>query len=112
VKKRSPTEFSNDIQNILRDLFEINQIIVERHGRVIYKSRCLLDNQTFIQIFYNQTQPKISAQLIRKERRIFGIDNQNEWHIHPLKQPENHQNTEPHSLKEILREIKGAYESI
>ncbi|MDL1971174.1 MAG: hypothetical protein LWW94_09475 [Candidatus Desulfofervidaceae bacterium] len=68
----------------------------------VVKIKAIVDNTTFIHIFYNAETQKYSFALIRNNKRIFGADNTKQWHIHPLADPTSHQKSAPLDLKDFL----------
>lgn len=56
----------------------------------VIKIKATVNNETFISIFYNSETQKYSFTLIRNNKRIFGMDNTKQWHIHPFEDPDAH----------------------
>lgn len=68
----------------------------------VVKIKAEINSDTFINIFYNAETAKHSFALIKQGKRIFGIDNTRNWHIHPFENPENHLETTNTSLLGFL----------
>lgn len=50
--------------------------------------------------------------MIQEGKRIFGIDNLNYWHCHPLGREMDHFEIEPMSIEDIVLEIKKNIEKL
>lgn len=59
----------------------------------------------FIDVFYSMRKKRVDFALIREEKRIFGIDNLQGWHRHPLKAPERHVKIREPSMRDIFSEF-------
>ncbi len=68
----------------------------------VVKIKATVDDKTFISIFYNASTQKHSFAVIRDNKRIFGVDNTRNWHIHPFKNPDSHKDTKPLDLSDFF----------
>lgn len=71
----------------------------------IVKGRAILKENRFLQVYFNELTGTIAFALIERGKRIWGIDcdNMRGWHLHPLKDPEAHQNIEKKTVDEIIK---------
>jgi len=68
----------------------------------VVKIKATVNEKTFISIFYNASTQKYSFAVIRNNKRIFGVDNTKNWHIHPFENPDSHKDTKPLNLSDFL----------
>jgi hypothetical protein len=68
----------------------------------VVKIKAIIDDSTFINIFYNASTKKYSFALIKNNERIFGVDNTKGWHIHPFDDPNSHKKSSPLDLSDFL----------
>lgn len=66
--------------------------------------RLVIKPSLFIDIYFNVPNSRFDFTLIEGGKRIFGYDNLNRWHYHPLSNPEEHVECDSPSLKHIVRE--------
>lgn len=80
----------------------------------ILKGRVILNKNRFLQVYFNEVTETIAFALIENDLRIWGIDFDKirGWHLHPLKNPECHINTEKRTIKEIIKDFKEAWKSL
>jgi len=66
---------------------------VERISRTIIaiKLRLDLDEERFIDVFFNSRSQRVDLAVIERGRRLFGYDNLGGWHRHPVEAPERHE---------------------
>ncbi len=68
------------------------------------KVRIYIAVSFFMDVFYAVRTQKISFALVKKGKRIFGIDNLDGWHFHPFGKPEDHvQTTEPSTESMVMQ---------
>ena len=86
----NPNEFSSLIIDICNKYDFIVDYNLNIEDNVIVKSRIFLIDSSFVEVYYNFENGKISFALIKNKERLFGADNLGFWHIHPLDSPEKH----------------------
>ncbi|MBI4690205.1 MAG: hypothetical protein HY754_08065 [Nitrospirae bacterium] len=91
-------EFLRHVINICSKYDFIQGIETQLLDEPVVKIKAVINNDTFINIFYNAETEKYSFVLVKNNKRIFGIDNTKNWHIHPFEDPESHIETAPVSL--------------
>ncbi len=96
-------EFSKYTINSCSEYSFIQSIEIQLIDEPIVKIKAVISNDVFINIFYNAETKKYSFALIKEGRRIFGIDNARNWHIHPFENPDNHLKTTNTSLLDFLK---------
>jgi hypothetical protein len=80
----------------------IKYIEIQTLDEPVVKIRAEMDGGVFAGIFYNAETLKYSFALIKYGKRIFGIDNARNWHVHPFENPEEHLRTTETSLPDFL----------
>lgn len=74
----------------------------------IAKFRAKISDNSFIEIFFNSETDKHSFALIKNDRRIYGVDNTKDWHIHPFESPNAHVPSQPTSFKEFIKALEDS----
>jgi hypothetical protein len=72
---------------------------------VAIKLRVDLDEDRFIDVFFNERNRRTDLSLIEGGRRVFGYDNLGDWHRHPLAAPERHEACEEPTLEDFVRAV-------
>lgn len=70
---------------------------------VAIKLRVDLDEDRFIDVFFNSRNRRTDLALIERGRRVFGYDNLGEWHLHPLDAPDRHEVCDEPDLGDFVR---------
>lgn len=80
----------------------------------ILKCRAILKNNRFLQVYFNELTGTIAFALIEKDKRIWGIDcdNMRGWRLHPIENPETHQNIEKTTVDEVIKLLSDIWPSL
>jgi hypothetical protein len=70
---------------------------------VAIKLRVDLDEDRFIDVFFNSRNRRTDLALIERGRRVFGYDNLGEWHRHPPDAPDRHEACDEPDLGDFVR---------
>jgi hypothetical protein len=70
---------------------------------VAIKLRVDLDEERFIDVFFNERNRRTDLTLIERSRRAFGYDNLGGWHLHPPEAPEQHEACAEPDLGDFVR---------
>ncbi len=62
-----------------------------------------LDEDRFIDVFFNERNQRTDLSVIEAGRRVFGYDNLGDWHCHPLGAPDQHEACEEPALADFVR---------
>ncbi|MBW2570058.1 MAG: hypothetical protein JRE47_12030 [Deltaproteobacteria bacterium] len=70
----------------------------------VLKGRSILKKNRFLQVYFNELTGTIAFALIEQDKRLWGVDfdNLRGWHLHPLKNADDHFNIAPMSIEEIV----------
>ena len=101
-----PNEFASLIADICGKYDFIVDYNLNIEDNVIVKSRIFLINNSFVEIYYNYDNGKVSFALIKNKERIFGTDNLGFWHIHPFDDPKKHVRSNEIKLEDFIKKIK------
>jgi len=76
---------------------------------VIVKGRVILEDDRFLQVYFNEDTGTTAFALIEDEQRIWGADYDalRGWHVHPIGRPDDHQDVDsmaPHEVVDALEE--------
>jgi hypothetical protein len=77
----------------------------------ILKGRAILKKNRFVQIYFNELTGTTAFAIIEKDIRIWGIDydNMRTWHLHPLENPDTHNEISPKTVAEIIDMISKVW---
>jgi hypothetical protein len=105
-------QFLNQVLEALSKLSFVENIDF-RTEAIILKGKVFLGLTHFLQIYYNSETGTIAFSLIEKENRIWGIDYDylRGWHLHPLENPDDHVRIKQKTVKEIIADFAGAWQS-
>lgn len=86
-----PLQFARDVQ----DGCDRSELVVTYDIRIlddtVVKVRVVLNNDAFVDVFYNADTGKCSYALVEGAARVFVADNPSiGWRIHPFEDPSNH----------------------
>lgn len=70
----------------------------------VIKGRAILQNNRFLQVYFNELTGTQAFTLIEGNKRIWGIDFDNirGWHLHTMENPDGHCNITQKSIEEIM----------
>lgn len=108
-------EFSREAIRLCSEFSFIIGVEILLIDEPVAKIKAVMEEDTFINVFYNAETSKYSFALIKNNKRIFGVDNTKRWHIHPFENPESHTETTVMSLLDffkILESNKDKWSSI
>ena len=77
----------------------------------VIKGRVLLENNFFLQVYFNARTQTTAFALIEEGKRRWGIDFDSirGWHLHPVQNPDDHLIIEPKTIKEIIAHLAKAW---
>ncbi|MEA3459975.1 MAG: hypothetical protein U9R11_04800 [Chloroflexota bacterium] len=80
--------------------------ILERRTTIL-QARVSIDEETFIEVYFNSLTGKKSYSLIFRGQRVMGYDNYKFWHYHPFDKPEEHIPCEEPDVEDVIAEMKA-----
>lgn len=74
----------------------------------IVKGRSIVDADTFLRFYFNETTGTLAFALIRRQVRIWGVDHDKlrGWHLHPAADPSGHVAISPLSVDEMIHALR------
>jgi hypothetical protein len=81
---------------------------------VVIKGRVLLDDERFLQVYFNERTGTTAFALIEEEQRIWGMDYDDlrGWHVHPVDNPNQHRDIDPMTPSEVVEALAEAWERL
>lgn len=58
----------------------------------------------FIDVYFNAESSRFDFTLVCDQRRVFGYDNLQSWHFHPVDNPDEHVDCDEPSLRQIFQD--------
>lgn len=95
-------DFSKEAVTVCSEYNFIQGIEIQLLDEPVVKIKAVINDDAFINIFYNAKTSKYSFTLIKNNNRIYGADNAKKWHIHPFDDPDSHVASNNISLGEFL----------
>jgi hypothetical protein len=102
------TEFEQQILAICANSKIAKSVAQIQSGVHWVALRIYLDDDLFIDVFYNEETDKKSFALVRAGMRIFAADNaKKKWHWHPFKDPQSHSLVDDEILfSDFIRQVE------
>ena len=74
---------------------------------VVVKGRVLLENDRFLQVYFNEQTGTIAYALIEDEHRFWGVDYDSlrGWHEHPLNRSAQHRDVSPMTPRDVVEAL-------
>jgi hypothetical protein len=78
----------------------------------VVKGRVFMENNFFLQVYFNERTKTTAFALIKEEKRAWGIDFDSirGWHLHPVENPDDHLIIENKTIKEIIAHLAKAWD--
>lgn len=99
-------DFQANLKRLCKDLrFPEPKVVSE--GLVSIKFRIPVQENTSIEIYFNEETQTMTSALIVEGERVFGINGypkSKSWHMHPLGRIKEHVKIEPMHLEDIMEE--------
>lgn len=73
--------------------------------------RITINEDTFIDIYFNTETGRKDFSLIYKNERIYGFDNLGGWHYHPYETPTQHISCPEPKIEDVFKEMKSIIHS-
>jgi hypothetical protein len=102
--------YREEIVDRLRKEFPQAEIEIHERRETITEIRATLGKKIFIEIYANELTRKRSYSLICDDDRVFGYDNYQYWHFHPMDNPNTHIACEEPTVLFVMKEIKKAFQ--
>lgn len=103
------TEDIEDVCNILLEIsrcYGVIELKILGKTKSIVKAKLYFSEDIYVQIYVNVRKLKRSYTLILNEKRIFGKDYiWGKWHLHPLEDPDYHDESEKGKESTTLKEF-------
>ncbi len=80
----------------------------------VIKGRVFLENNFFLQVYFNAQTETTAFALIKEDKRAWGIDFDSirGWHLHPVENPDDHLIIETKTIKEIIAHLAKVWDVI
>lgn len=81
---------------------------------IVIRGRILLEQDRFLQVYFNEETGTTAFALIEGEQRIWGIDYDElrGWHEHPVERPSDHQDIEPMPPADVVEKLEAVWEEL
>lgn len=103
--------FLSSLLDALAECSFVRSVDLDTEALVV-KGRVRLEQDRFLQVYFNERTGTTAFALIENEQRIWGVDYDDlrGWHMHPVDHPARHEEVEPmspHEVVETLAEVWG-----
>ena len=79
---------------------------IVKHSVFLLKARVIISGSLFISGYYSPLTKRTAFALINDEKRVFGADDNDGWHLHPLKQEEKHVSCKAYAFTQFALECE------
>ncbi len=100
-----PDEFASKVIDLCAEFDIVEDYELEMHENVVLRCEIYLTDG-FVNIYRNFETDKVAFAWIKKEERVYGADNTGGWHLHPYREPSEHRETEPVSIRDFLKRVE------
>jgi len=100
------TEFEKLFSKTIQEhLPEASLEIREKRG-TIFEAKVWLDEETFIEVYFNSLTERKNYTLVRHQQRVMGYDNYQFWHRHPFGEAQKHIPCNEPAFEEVIAEMR------
>ncbi|NIO68263.1 MAG: hypothetical protein GTN71_04215 [Anaerolineae bacterium] len=78
----------------------------------IFEARAWLDEETFIEVYFNSLTERKNYALVCRQQRVMGYDNYKFWHRHPFGEAQEHIPCNEPAFEEVIAEMKEIVEML
>lgn len=78
----------------------------------IFEARVWLDEETFIEVYFNSLTERKNYALVCRQQRVMGYDNYKFWHRHPFGEAQEHIPCNEPAFEEVIAEMKEIVEML
>ena len=81
---------------------------------IVVRGRVLLEQDRFLQVYFNEETGTTAFALIEEEQRIWGVDYDDVrgWHVHPVDNPSQHQDIDPMPPEDVAEALADAWQQL
>lgn len=109
---KTVADFLQALREATSELFPLAILTVSIVRFTRLKARIEIDAESFIDVFFREETQRVDFALIIAGKRLFGIDNLDGWHYHPLDEPTQHIPCPEPTMREALGRVKEAVEAV
>jgi hypothetical protein len=88
------------------------RVRVQEQRSIVLKVRAQVEDDLFLDVYFNELTGKTSYTLVHKEQRVLGYDNYQFWHCHPYGRPADHVACEEPEIEVVLAEVGEVAEQL
>lgn len=102
--------FLSSLLDALADRPFVRSVDLETEA-IVLRGRVLLEQDRFLQVYFNEETGTTAIALIEDEQRIWGVDYDDlrGWHVHPVDDPDQHRDIDPMTPSEIVEALADAW---
>jgi hypothetical protein len=104
------TEFEEFFSTALKEHFPEANLKTREKRATIFEARAWLDEETFIEVYFNSLTERKNYALVHRRQRVMGYDNYKFWHRHPFGEAQEHIPCSEPALEEVIAEMKEVVE--
>jgi hypothetical protein len=103
-------DFQSSLLEALSDCPFVESVDLKTEA-VIVKGRVVLEDERFLQVYFNEHTGTTAFAVIEEERRIWGVDYDSlrGWHVHPVDRPDEHQDVDPMTPSEVVEALEEVW---
>jgi hypothetical protein len=105
-------EFKQILLSAIKNCFPEADIVIKERRTVVLEARVEIDEETFVNVYFNALTNRKSYALIFRGERVMGYNNYKFWHYHPFGSPEKHVRCQEPKVGKVFKEMKEAVRSL
>jgi len=105
--------FQTALLHALADCSFVESVDLHRET-VVVKGRVLLENDRFLQVYFNEQTGTTAYALIEDEHRLWGVDYDSlrGWHEHPLNRSAQHCDVSPMTPRDVVEALTEVWDRL
>jgi hypothetical protein len=104
--------FQRALERALQTYAPLAKVTIEVKRDITLISRVIVDDETFIAVYYNALSEKTSFALIHNGQRVVGYDNYRFCHYHPPNAPNTHRPCDKPTVSDAIETLIEVHTSI
>ena len=103
-------DFQSSLLEALSDCPFVESVDLKTEA-VIVKGRVVLEDERFLQVYFNEHTGTTAFAVIEEECRLWGADHDSlrGWHVHPVDRPDEHQDVDPMTPSEVVKALEEVW---
>jgi len=105
--------FLSSLLDALADRPFVQSVDLETEA-IVVKGRVLLDQDRFLEVYFNEQTGTTAFALIEDDQRIWGVDYDElrGWHVHPFGHPDQHEDVASMTPEDVVERLATVWDRL